>query len=172
MARMLNPLPQIADYLGRVERVAPVARAHADWSEQNARPAEAFVDALRTSGLLRMLVPSDVGGGELSPWVIGPVLEAMSRVDGSAGWTLALSQGLLTQFLPKSRYREMFGDGRATVAGSLNPVGARAEVVDGGYRYSGKGTYVSGCTHARWMMAAAIVTETHYAAPNEAALDL
>jgi alkylation response protein AidB-like acyl-CoA dehydrogenase len=45
------------------------------------------------------------------------------------------------------------------MAGSLNPAHVRAIKVEGGYRYSGRGTYVSGCTHASWMMAAGVVVE-------------
>jgi len=31
--------------------------------------------------------------------------------------------------------------------------------VEGGYRYSGRGAYVSGCTHASWIMVAGVVVE-------------
>ena len=149
----------VASYLERVRTVAPIARRFADWSEQHARPADELIDALRDADLLRMLVPPDLGGAGFSPWEIGPVLESMARVDGSAGWTLALSQGALAHLLPRRVFIEMFGDARATLAGSLNPASARAVKVAGGYRYSGKGTYVSGCTHATWMTAAALVVE-------------
>jgi alkylation response protein AidB-like acyl-CoA dehydrogenase len=149
----------IARYVDRVQVVAPIARQFADWSERHARPADEFVDALRDAGLLRMLVPPDLGGAGFSPWEIGPVLESMARVDGSAGWTLALSQGALARLLPRRIFSELFADTRATMAGSLNPTGARAVKVVGGYRFSGKGSYVSGCTHATWMTAAALVVE-------------
>jgi alkylation response protein AidB-like acyl-CoA dehydrogenase len=149
----------VDDYLAIVKQVAPVAARCADWSEAHARPADEFVEALRESGLLRMLTPVALGGAGLSPWVIGPVFEAMARIDGSAGWTLALAQGVLAHLLSPQRYQELFGDRHATMAGSLNPVGVRAEIVDGGYHFTGKGTYVSGCTHASWMMAGAMVTE-------------
>jgi indole-3-acetate monooxygenase len=155
----MSATPSIARYLELVDDVAPVARQFADWSERHARPADEFVDALRDSGLLRMQVPEHLGGGGLSPWVVGPVFEAMSRVDGSAGWTLALAQGGLAHLLAPDAYARLFGDPRVTMAGSLNPVHARAVRVDGGYRYSGKGTYVSGCTHATWLVAAALVVE-------------
>src|SRR5204863_512899 len=44
-------------------------------------------------------------------------------------------------------------------AGSLNPAHVRGTKVDGGYRFSGRGVYVSGCTHASWMLAAAVLYE-------------
>ena len=86
-------------------------------------------------------------------------VEALARIDGSAGWTMALGQGVLGQLVKREVFDELFGDPRTTMAGSLNPVQVRAVRVDGGYRYSGKGSYVSGCTHAAWMVAAGIVAE-------------
>lgn len=147
------------DYLQRVASVAPIAKAHADWSERNSRPAPEYVDALRDAGLFRMLTPVSLGGAGFSPWEIGPVIEAMARVDGSAGWTLALGQGILGQLVKPALYETLFSDPQLTMAGSLNPVRVRAHREDGGYRFSGTGSYVSGCTHASWMVAAGLVVE-------------
>jgi alkylation response protein AidB-like acyl-CoA dehydrogenase len=150
---------RLAAQLERVAAVAPVARATADWAEAHSRPADEFVDALREAGLFRLLVPEALGGPELSPWEVGPVFEAMARVDGSAGWTLALGQGQVAQLVAPEVFREIFADPKLTMAGSLNPQHVRMVKVDGGYRFSGKGTYVSGCTHASWMLAAAALVE-------------
>lgn len=150
---------RVAPYVERVQSIAPVARQYADWAEQNARPANEFVEALRDADLFRLLVPRNMGGAELSPWQLGPVIEALARVDGSAGWTMALGQGLLGQLVKPELFSELFGNPRLTMAGSLNPISVRAVRVDGGYKYSGKGTYVSGCTHAAWMAAAGLVVE-------------
>lgn len=152
-------LDRVSKYVERVDEVAPIARQYADWSEQHARPANEFVEALRDADLFRLLVPRAMGGAGLSPWELGPIIEALARVDGSAGWTMALGQGLLGQLVKRELYEELFSDPRLTMAGSLNPVHVRAVRVDGGYRYSGKGTFVSGCTHASWMVAAGLVVE-------------
>ncbi len=151
---------RVAPYVERVQSIAPVARQYADWAEQNARPANEFVEALRDADLFRLLVPRNMGGAGLSPWQLGPVIEALARVDGSAGWTMALGQGLLGQLVKPELFSELFGNPRLTMAGSLNPISVRAVRVDGGYTYSGKGTYVSGCTHAAWMAAAGLVVES------------
>jgi alkylation response protein AidB-like acyl-CoA dehydrogenase len=150
---------RLAPQLEKVAAVAAVARDTADWAEAHSRPADEFVAALREAGLFRLLVPSDLGGPELSPWEIGPIFEAMARVDGSAGWTLALGQGQAAQLVTPEVFRELFADPKLTMAGSLNPAHVRMVKVDGGYRFTGRGTYVSGCTHATWMLAAAALTE-------------
>jgi indole-3-acetate monooxygenase len=150
---------RVAPYVERVNSIGPIAREYADWAEQNARPANELVEALRDADLFRLLVPRNMGGAGLSPWQLGPIIEALARVDGSAGWTMALGQGLLGQLVKPELFSELFGNPRLTMAGSLNPVSVRAVRVDGGYQYSGKGTYVSGCTHASWMVAAGLVVE-------------
>ena len=150
---------RVAPHIERIETVAPIAREYADWSEEHSRPANEFVEALRDANLFRLLVPTSLGGAGLSPWEVGPIFEAMARVDGSAGWTLALAQGLLGQLVKRELFDELFSDPRLTMAGSLNPTNVRAVRVDGGYRFSGKGTYVSGCTHATWMVSAGLVVE-------------
>ena len=51
----------------------------------NARPANEFVEALRDADLFRLLVPKEMGGAGLSPWELGPVIEALGacrRVGG------------------------------------------------------------------------------------------
>jgi indole-3-acetate monooxygenase len=152
-------IDRISPYLDKVERVESVTREWADWSDQHARPANEFVEALRDVDLFRLLVPKTFGGAGLSPWEIGPVIEAMARIDGSAGWTFALGQGVVAQLVKRERFEQLFANPRVTMAGSLNPVHVRAVKVDGGYHFSGKGTYVSGCTHATWMVAAGLVVE-------------
>lgn len=152
-------MDRVAPWLDKVAAVAPIARETADWSEAHARPATAFVEALRDAGLFSLLVPQNMGGAGLTVWELPPVIEAMARVDGSAGWTLALGQGLLALLVPPPVYRDLFSDPKATMAGSLNPVQVRATKVPGGYRFTGRGTNVSGCTHATWMVAAGLVVE-------------
>jgi alkylation response protein AidB-like acyl-CoA dehydrogenase len=150
---------RVAPHLAKVAAVAPVVRATADWSEAHSRPADELVEAMRDADLFRLLVPKALGGAELSPWELGPIIEAMARIDGSAGWTMALGQGMLGHLVTPALFNDLFADPRLTMAGSLNPANVRAEKVAGGYRYSGRGTYVSGCTHASWMVSAGVVSE-------------
>ncbi len=150
---------RIAEYIDRVNAISPIVREHADAAERDSRPADEVVDAMHEAGLFGMLLPPSLHGGGLSPWEIAPVIEAMARVEGSAGWTLALGQGLLSRTLSDDALRRVFGGGRVLMAGSLNAVLSRANRVEGGYVFSGRGTYVSNCTHATHMMVAALVAD-------------
>lgn len=150
---------RVAEYVERVAAIAPIVREHADRAERESRPADEVVEAMHEAGLFGLLLPPALRGGGLSPWEIAPVIEAMARVEGSAGWTLALGQGLLTRTMSAEALQRTLGGGRALMAGSLSAVHCRANVVDGGYTFSGRGTYVSNCTHATHLMVAALVAD-------------
>lgn len=150
---------RIAHYIERVNGIASIVREHADSAERESRPADAVVEAMHEAGLFGLLVPRSLRGAELSPWEIGPIIEAMARVEGSAGWTLALGQGLLTRTMGPEALRHAFGDGRVLMAGSLSAVHCRANRVAGGYVFGGRGTYVSNCTHATHLMVSALVAD-------------
>ena len=55
----------VHDYLARVDAIADVVRADAEQAEIDRRLGDKTVEALRESGLLRMLLPARYGGGGL-----------------------------------------------------------------------------------------------------------
>ncbi len=154
-------MPALAEVLDRVDKIALVIRDHAAESERLGHLAPPVVQALHDADLFRVLVPVELGGLGLT---IPQALEVMERVaeqDASTGWTYAILAGspLFARFLPRATYEKLVGgDAPGLAAGSLNPVATRAEVVDGGYRFTGRGTYLSGSAHAQWIAVAAIVT--------------
>jgi hypothetical protein len=79
-----------SEYVERVDAIAEVVRADAAQAEIDRRLGDKTVDALRESGLLRMLLPSRYGGGGLRLVDSFPVVEAMARVNGSTGWNLQI----------------------------------------------------------------------------------
>jgi alkylation response protein AidB-like acyl-CoA dehydrogenase len=94
------------ELLAEVEAVAPILREHAPQSEKLGRLAEPTVEALGKMRLLRFFCPRELGGYEADPVTVMEVLEAVSRIDGSAGWTLGILAGtrpLLAPFCPSRR---------------------------------------------------------------------
>jgi alkylation response protein AidB-like acyl-CoA dehydrogenase len=75
--------------------------------------------------------------------------EAISRADGSAGWTVTLCAGAgwFAGFFPPSPLSGVFSDARLCIAGSGTPSG-RAQLIPGGYRVTGRWSYASGAHHA------------------------
>jgi alkylation response protein AidB-like acyl-CoA dehydrogenase len=145
-------------YLDRVRALEPLVRAHAARSERDAQLASEVVDAFHVAGLFRVLLPAAMNGGALTLPEALRLYEAAARLDGSAGWNLAICSGgpLFGHFISRDAFDALFADPRAVVAGSLNPLNTRVVAADGGWRFSGKSTFVSGSANATWMMASGI----------------
>jgi alkylation response protein AidB-like acyl-CoA dehydrogenase len=97
----------------------------------------------------RMMVPRRYGGLALSLPEVVRLEEAISREDGSAGWTVTLCSGAgwFAGFFGDGAPAALFSDVELCIAGSGMAAG-RADMVPGGYRISGKWGYASGAKHA------------------------
>src|SRR6516162_9392735 len=147
------------ELLAEVEAVAPILTEYAAESEKLGRLIEPTVEALRTTRLLRFACPRDLGGDEADPFTVMEVLEAVTRIDGSAGWTLgilALTSAIAGAFLPVNPARRIFAEGVPPMAGMIALKG-KAEPVDGGYRVTGRWAFGSGIYHADWVIAGAFL---------------
>jgi alkylation response protein AidB-like acyl-CoA dehydrogenase len=147
------------ELLQRVRALEPLIRATAAEAEAARRFPARVTDAMAHAGVFRMLVPCAAGGLELDPLTLLEVVEEVSRVDGSAGWTAMIGSGagFLGGFLPSELVGEIFADPRAFMCGNLGAPGARAVPVPGGFRVTGRWPFVSGCEHATWLGGAAVV---------------
>jgi indole-3-acetate monooxygenase len=143
------------EYLDRIDDVADVVRAEADQAEIDRRLGDKTVAALRDTGLLRMLLPARYGGGELHLGQTFAIVEALSRVNGSAGWNLQIGSttAMLANDLADETARdEVLGDASAIVAGTINFMNIKARRADGGYVFDGAATFLSGSSHADWLV--------------------
>jgi alkylation response protein AidB-like acyl-CoA dehydrogenase len=144
-----------------VRDLTPMLAARAEEMERDRRIPKDVIDAMRPSGLYRMLVPLSHGGLGLGVPDVVPVLEALAAADGSVGWVTmnaAVSQIFCTR-LPRALYDEVYGKGPdPVVVGVGTPVG-RAEKVAGGYIVSGRWPFASGCQNAQWIVAHCVVFE-------------
>lgn len=155
--------------LRAVDSVRSVLTAGADEAEELRTLPAASVAALRDSGLLALKLPAVLGGAEADPITQFEVIEAVSYIDGSAGWCLfigAASAGLPGAFLPDSAIAKVFADGRIpTFAASLTP-GATMVPVEGGYRLTGRWSWASGIRHAEWISVRGMVVREGARAPE------
>jgi alkylation response protein AidB-like acyl-CoA dehydrogenase len=102
------------------------------------------------AGIFGMAVPRAYGGAELDPIAQVRVVEECSRIDGSVGWIAMIgsSGGYLAAFLEPSAAQRIFRDKNNICAGQVSYTNQRAEVVPGGYRFSGRFRFASGITHS------------------------
>lgn len=149
---------QVEQIVETARGLEPIIREHADRSEQERRLAQPVVDALKSSGILRLCRPRALGGLEADPWTAMEVFEELSRVDGSAGWCAMIcgAGGAFDAFIPREGAARMYADPTAVTTGVIAPTG-RATPVDGGYRVSGRWAIASACQHCDWLGGTAVV---------------
>jgi indole-3-acetate monooxygenase len=143
-----------SSYQETVRALAPQIEASVEENERTRRLAPSLVEAISRAGLFRLGRPRSLGGDEVDIMTTMRVVEAVSRIDGSTGWCLAIqgNGSLLSGYLPKVDATEIFGsDPDVVLAGALPPFG-EAIVVDGGYRATGRWPFASGCQHAQWLV--------------------
>ncbi len=69
-------------YFDEVHKLAPIIREHADRAEREAQMPREVADAFHRSGLFRVLLPREMGGGELTIPDTLRLCEEVSRIDG------------------------------------------------------------------------------------------
>lgn len=103
------------------------------------------VRAMQAAGLYRALVPARFGGDERSPADFLRMIERVAIADGSAGWvaSFGVSHTYLAS-LPAETLAAVYAESPDIVfAGAIFPPQA-AEMVEGGYRVSGRWSFASG----------------------------
>ena len=146
--------------LAAVEEVRPVLEAQAEEGEAIGTLPRASVDALHNAGLFAMKLPKELGGAEADPMTQLEVIEAVSRIDPSAGWCVMIGSGSIAQpaaFLPDDAIEVMFSGERIPKAASSPAQGGTAKPVEGGYMVSGQWSFASGIRHSDWVRGGALV---------------
>jgi alkylation response protein AidB-like acyl-CoA dehydrogenase len=141
-------MPTIDSLLKTVREIEPIIRCHAAEAERDCRLAAAVAKAMREAGLYRLWRPKALGGFEVEPVAGFRVIEEVSRIDSAAGWNLqiAVAHDMFAPWFGDQAAKEIFGFDAIPV-GSFNPA-RKAVPVAGGYRISGRTTFVSGAHHA------------------------
>jgi alkylation response protein AidB-like acyl-CoA dehydrogenase len=142
-----------ADPLQAARALAPLIRATADDADATRHFPRAVIEAMAAARIFRQMVPRAAGGDELDPITALNVVEAVSRVDGSAGWLAMIGggAGFLTGYLETDVARTIFTAPMACLCGNLGAAAGRAKRVSGGYRVTGRWPFMSGCEHSTWL---------------------
>jgi indole-3-acetate monooxygenase len=141
----------VLEVLAGVERLAaPAAEQRREYDLDGRLPDDLFAE-LAALGLFRLLLPSALGGPELSALDFMEVVEAASALDGTIGWLAGNGGGMarVGAYLPPESAREIFEDPLAFVVSSTAALG-RAVRVPGGYSVTGRWPFGSGSPHGTW----------------------
>ena len=157
----IQPVSQAAnDIVTATQTLAPLIQESRNAMEAERRLPPTVVDALRELGAFRLAVPRAYGGLELDPMTQVRVVEELSRMDGSVGWCAMISSAgsFASAFLAPAVAQRLCGSVDFSLAGQVVPVG-RAELVNGGYRVTGRYRFGSGCQHASLIAGGCVVFE-------------
>ncbi len=148
---------EAARWVAAARALAPTIVGCRDEGARERRPPEPLFAAMRDAGLLDLLTPRSLGGAQVGLTTFLDVVEAVARVDGSAGWLLCIwgAQGLFADYLPADVARAVVAPGNVT-CGAVAPTG-RAVPVPGGYQVSGRWSFASGCQYATWLIGGCVV---------------
>ncbi|MDO5696623.1 MAG: acyl-CoA dehydrogenase family protein [Dermatophilus congolensis] len=148
----LNVSDRVPALLDRLDEIYPLLQAEAADGERLRRPTPSVQQALRDSGIFRLMVPTSLGGFEASPIQVLEVMEKLAYADASLGWlvrALASETANAATYLGQEAVDELFGDDRfPLVAGqSTGFTGAAVREVDG-LRVSGTWKFAPGLSMA------------------------
>jgi alkylation response protein AidB-like acyl-CoA dehydrogenase len=147
--------------LDAARKLAPMIRASADQAEADRELPRLLFDALADAGLFQLALPRALGGAEIDLPTYVRVLEEIGKADASTGWIVNQCAIFATYAarMPRDIARSIWIDTpRCVVANTPTPT-AKAIVVPGGYRVTGRQGFSTGCRHAAWLAARAQVHE-------------
>jgi alkylation response protein AidB-like acyl-CoA dehydrogenase len=157
-AFMTNTVKRV---LADLQELTPHVTSRAAEIEAGRRIPPDLVGSLKSIGVFRMFVPQSHGGLELDLPTTLEIIGALSRIDGSVGWTAMIGSGgnLFATLLQRETYEQVYQNGPdVIIAGSVQPAGT-AVATDGGWRVNGRWPFASGCQHADWFVGFCIMTE-------------
>jgi alkylation response protein AidB-like acyl-CoA dehydrogenase len=148
-------------YRLKIEQISDLIAGHAAEAEENRYLNSEVAQAMARAGLYRVAAPRSIGGGEVHPSTQIRVIEAVSEIDGAAGWNLMIGievMGILASVYPPALVQRLYADPELIISGALNPLGS-ATRADGGYLVSGQWPFASGIHNAHYFWGQCIVRE-------------
>lgn len=144
--------------LRQVETIRDELAAGAVDSERQRRLSDRSIAALRSSGLLGIMTPDDLGGNVVDPVTAFEIVERIGYIDPATAWTAAIlleGAGELATVVDPEVSAKIFAERFALKASSLKP--GQATRVDGGYVVSGRWDFLSGLHHADYVSATFLI---------------
>jgi indole-3-acetate monooxygenase len=147
--------------LEAARKLAPMIRTYAgDTEALRALPAPVF-EALADAGLFHLAFPRSMGGGELDLPTYIQVIEEIGKADASTGWVVNQCAIFATYAarMPRNVARKIWIETPRSVVANTPLADARAVVVEGGYRVTGRQGFSTGCRNAAWVAAHAQIID-------------
>lgn len=147
--------------LEAARKLVPMIRSAADEIDAQRELPRPLFETLADAGMFHLAVPRAIGGGEIDLPTYTQVIEELGKADASTAW--CINQGAIyatyAARMPREIARQIWIDPPRAVVSNTPAATARAIVVPGGYRVTGRQGFSTGCRHATWLAAHAQVIE-------------
>ena len=140
--------------IAAVRDLLPVLRERAQEAEDARCVPEESIKALQETGFFKLLQPKIYGGFETDPVSFYTAVKEIASACGSTGWVasiLGVHPWHVALFDGKAQEEVWGEDTEVRISSSYAPMG-KAEVVEGGYRLTGRWSFSSGCDHCTWVL--------------------
>jgi alkylation response protein AidB-like acyl-CoA dehydrogenase len=151
----------LPDPVAEAARLAPAVAARAEEVEQLRRLPDDLFAELRASGLFRMWLPHQLGGGAVDPSTFVAAIETLARADASTAWNVMIgaSSAVVGGIMGEAGARRVFADPDTVIGGALAAKGRAERAADGRWQASGRWPFASGSGHCTWLVGGCIVQE-------------
>ncbi len=143
----------------RARDLIPYLQETAAEAERARKIPDATIEKMQQAGLFRVLQPKRWGGFEMDPQVFFEVQMALAEGCMSTAWiygVIAVHNWQIALFDLQAQEDIWKNDTSVLIASSYMPVG-KVESVDGGFRFSGRWAFSSGCDHCDWVFLGGVV---------------
>ena len=143
-----------AELVERAAKLVPLLGVNAQKTEDGRRVVDENIAAIEDARLFTIMQPKRFGGLEVDFRTKLEVSRELARGCGSTAWATSLMNvcAWFTGLWGEQAQKDVWEENPSNrIAGVFAPTGT-AEVVDGGYRVTGKWGYASGCLHSQWAL--------------------
>lgn len=155
---------QSHECLERIIALQPELRARAQQARTERKVPDQSIEQLQEAGFFLAMQPRAYGGYELDPQDFFRMQTAIAQGCMSTAWASGIIavHAFQLALMDKQAQNDVWGDDIHTrVSSSYAPMG-KVEVVDGGFKLSGRWGWSSGCGHCSWVLLGAIIPGEGY----------
>ncbi len=150
--------------MAAIEQLKPLLRERAPHTRELRQVPQESIDALQEMGFFLALQPKRYGGLEMTPQEFFKMQIALAEGCMSTAWASGIIaiHALQVAMMDDRAQKAVWGESIHTrVSSSYAPLG-KVEVVDGGFKLSGRWGWSSGGDHCTWVLVGAIVPGEGY----------
>ncbi len=153
--RMTIAAADIDQYLETAHELAALVSTVTDQIDEERQIPVEVANEIADRGFFRLLLPRSLGGAELDHPDFLKIVHIFAQVDASTAWCINQNNVFSTNAVrvPAETAVEIWTVQRNVVTNGPPVRGSRADVVDGGFRLTGRWNFSSGFPHASWLAA-------------------